>query len=249
MLSEKRNMRKYESLISVLMTVFNGERFIAEALHSIIQQPYAPIEIIVIDDGSTDRTAEIVRSIAAQANKSIHYVYQPNRGQTVAQNHALRLAQGEIIGFLDADDLWVPNRLESQLALLTDHCSTDADGAWIVLGRIECFVDGAQVDPTELEKFNQRPFHYSLGSSLIDRRAFENVGGFNESLRMAQDWDWFMRAKDAGIESVVSSAVTLLQRLHPQNVTRQREAGAHYTAQFLLSALKRRRAREQGKQD
>jgi glycosyltransferase involved in cell wall biosynthesis len=235
-----------QALISVLMAVYNGERFIAEALRSVFLQPYAPMEIIVIDDGSLDRTVEVVRSVALQARKPIHYFYQPNQGQAAALNYALRLAKGDLIGFLDADDLWAPNRLDRQSALLVQRDNKDGGKAWIVLGRVECFVDDAEVNPFELEAFNRRPYHYNLSCSLFHRMAFEKVGGFDESMRMSCDWDWFVRAKEAGVPIAISSNLTLFQRIHLQNITRQREAGAHYSAQMIHNMLNRRRARDKG---
>src|SRR3982074_3555445 len=97
-------------LVSVIVPVYNGERFLAETLQSIINQQYRPLELIVIDDGSTDQTARIATSVS-----EVRYFYQRNQGVANARNAGLAAARGELIAFLDADDLWQPNKLSLQV--------------------------------------------------------------------------------------------------------------------------------------
>ena len=220
--------------ISVLMAVCNGAPFIAEALQSVLQQAGKGLEIIVIDDGSTDGTSEIVTAIANKALVPIRCAYQANQGQAKALNHALSLAAGEIIAFIDADDLWVRDRLQFQCRLLGQ--------ADLVLGKVKAFADGAHVNPLELKRFNDRPYHYNLGSSLIRRRAIEKVGPFNEAMRMVCDWDWFARARDLSVSMAICHRICLLQRIHFRNITRQRELGSQNTLLMLRRQLERRRA-------
>ena len=104
--------------ISVILPVYNGERFLAEAIGSVLGQTLPPHEIIVVDDGSTDSTAQIVADLAAAAAVPLRYVYQENQGPAAARNHGIRLAQGELIAFQDADDLWSAEKLVTQAALL-----------------------------------------------------------------------------------------------------------------------------------
>ncbi len=103
-------------LVSVIVPVYNGERYLTKTIQSVLTQDYQPIEIIVVDDGSTDRTAEIVR-----AQPNIHYIYQNNRGVSAARNTGIAAAQGEFLAFLDADDMWVPQKLSVQVSYLTQH--------------------------------------------------------------------------------------------------------------------------------
>ena len=98
--------------VSVIIPVYNGGKFLAEAINSILSQKHSPIEIIVIDDGSTDNTSEVAMSYGNR----VHYVYQENKGAPAARNHGLRLASGNIIASLDADDIWAENKLKKQLA-------------------------------------------------------------------------------------------------------------------------------------
>ena len=107
--------------VSVIIPVYNGERFLDEALQSVLAQTLPPDEVIVVDDGSNDRTAQIVAEVAAQAAVSFQYVYQTNQGSAAARSHGVRLARSELIAFQDADDLWSADKLAIQVALLRRH--------------------------------------------------------------------------------------------------------------------------------
>ena len=98
-------------LISCVIPVFNGERYLGEALESVLAQSYQPLEVIVVDDGSTDETAEVAR----RYGERVRYVWQPNAGETAARNLGLTAAHGEFIAFLDADDVWDSEKLERQI--------------------------------------------------------------------------------------------------------------------------------------
>jgi glycosyltransferase involved in cell wall biosynthesis len=99
-------------LISCVVPVFNGERYLGEALDSILAQTYRPLELLVVDDGSTDGTAALVTRYRDQ----IRPLFQPNAGQAAARNLGLSVARGEFVAFLDADDLWHPEKLARQMA-------------------------------------------------------------------------------------------------------------------------------------
>ena len=99
-----------QPLVSVIIPVYNREKFLAEAIDSVLAQTYRPIEIIVIDDGSTDKSGEIARSYA-----ETKYIYQDNQGVSVARNIGVDAAQGEFLAFLDSDDMWLHNKLETQI--------------------------------------------------------------------------------------------------------------------------------------
>src|SRR5262249_2428536 len=107
----------HHDLISCIVPVFNGERYLREALDSILAQTYQPLELIVLDDGSTDGTAALV----AGYGERIRYLWQANAGEAGARNRGLSIAQGEFVAFLDADDLWHPEKLRRQLARLHDR--------------------------------------------------------------------------------------------------------------------------------
>ena len=120
------------ALISCIVPVYNGERYVGEALDSILAQTYRPLEVIVVDDGSTDRTAEVVAGYGGQAR----YIFQSNAGLAMARNLGLTAVQGEFAAFLDADDVWHPEKLDRQIARFKarpelDLCITHVQNFWI----------------------------------------------------------------------------------------------------------------------
>src|SRR5690242_5053753 len=103
--------------VSVIIPAYNSERYIADALRSVLAQTYMPQEIIVVDDGSSDGTARALDPFRS----TIRYIYQKNRGEPAARNTGMREAKGDYIAFLDADDLWLPEKLDLQMTYLAAH--------------------------------------------------------------------------------------------------------------------------------
>src|SRR5579859_5180997 len=103
-------------LVSVIIPVYNGQQYLAAALDSVVKQDYSPLEIIVVDDGSTDESARV-----AQAYPEVRYLYQPNQGAAAARNAGIAAAEGALIAFLDHDDLWMPNKLRLHANYLLDN--------------------------------------------------------------------------------------------------------------------------------
>ena len=204
-------MTKYPT-ISVIIPVYNGERFLAEAVRSVLDQTLTPDEIIVIDDGSTDGTAALVQSMAA----GIRYIYQQNQGPAAARNRGLELASGDLIAFQDADDLWTAERLAIQVGLLACQPSLHA-----VIGRTR-FIYEATVPTEPAAKLP----HWFLGihSGLYRRSAFAVNGPFNTRLRYHEDIDWFRRARTAALIIRPHDEVVLLHRRHAANTTNDRIA-------------------------
>lgn len=228
-------------LISVLMATHNRESYLQGALESILRQNYAPLEIIVIDDGSTDRTPEIVADLIEQRSAPIRYTRQENQGQPAAFNHALRLARGELIAFLDDDDLWPEDRLPAQVDYFSQG-GLPGEEIGIVLGKKDYFADGVKVAAAEMTAANQKPYHYSLGAALIARWVFERVGVFDTQIGYVSDWDWFARARALEIPTAIDPRVTLLGRIHTGNITRNRELGAKLTVELIRRHMHRKQA-------
>jgi glycosyltransferase involved in cell wall biosynthesis len=203
--------------ISVIIPVYNGDRYLAEAIRSVLNQTLPPDEIIVVDDGSTDDTAALVRSMGAP----IRYCRQSNHGPAAARNRGLELARGEILAFQDADDLWTAGRLAIQVGLLTRHPTAQA-----VIGRTQFFYeDTAPAEFAAMADATVSP-HWFLGihSGLYRRAAFEAVGPFDAALRYHEDIDWFRRARAAGLIILPHEDVVLLHRRHAGNMTNDRAA-------------------------
>ena len=222
-------------LVSVVIPVFNGERFLREAVQSVFDQDYAPLEIIIVDDGSTDGTAAVAKSLP----EIVRYLYQTNRGPAAARNRGIEHALGDLIAFADADDLWPARKLELQLPYLISDARID-----IVLGRIQQVLLSETVDgQTQSREFADPAFSVNLGSAVIRKSVFERVGLFDETMRYSEDVDWFMRARERGAAIVTIDEVTLLYRQHEQNMTRGKSTSELNVLQALKRSLDRRRER------
>ena len=213
-----------DPLVSVVIPVFNGERFLREAVQSVLDQDYSPIEIIIVDDGSTDGTA----TVAASLPETVRYLHQTNQGPAAARNRGIEHAQGSLVAFADADDLWPAAKLGQQLPYLINDPKID-----IVLGRIQ------QVRLSEA--VGEPAFSVNLGSAIIRKSVFERVGLFDETMRYSEDVDWFMRAREKGAAIATIDAVTLLYRQHEENMTRGKSTSELNVLKALKRSLDRRR--------
>jgi glycosyltransferase involved in cell wall biosynthesis len=195
-----------EPLISVIIPCYNYGNFIKECINSLLFQSYSNWECIIIDDGSTDNSKEIVQSLCAKDNR-ISYFLQPNSGPTVARNYGLKLAKGEFIQFLDADDLLEKKKLEKQLTIFNQNPDCD-----IVYGSVKYF---ASTDPEKLyDNIDLRsgPWMKNLSgkgdvmifqllkenimvisSPLVRRALFIKFGNMNEELQFNEDWELWAR--------------------------------------------------------
>lgn len=196
--------------ISVLIAAYNAEAYVAEALDSVLSQTRPPDEVIVIDDGSDDRTSAALERFGSR----IICLSQPNRGQAAALNSAIATATGDLLGFCDADDLWTPRKLELQIALIDNFEEIDA-----VFGEVRQFVSP---DVSKQEQDRLRPAIEVLhGESklcmLIRRPAFDRLGPFEESLPATFFIEWLGRAKQRGLRSAPLDEIVALRRLHLSN--------------------------------
>lgn len=176
-------------------------RFIAEAIDSVLNQTYSNIEIIVVDDGSTDGTGEFLRE---RYHDKIHYVYQQNQGRGASRNYGLRLAQGEYIQFLDADDLIYPEKLETQVLFLRKHPEYAAAYGHCLFAYEDDMEHplpwGGQsyyVSGDILKQEIHNPFLVPV-MILVRRQWVKRVGGFDETLPSNEDWDLWLHIAQAG---------------------------------------------------
>ena len=217
-----------EGLVSVIVPAYNAEAFIAEALDSAFAQDFRPLEVIVVDDGSTDRTAEIAAAYEAQL------VRQPNRGPAAARNAGLARAQGEYIAILDADDVWPEDRVSCLVEALRS-------GAGIAFGLSEIFLTPGQDKPAHFPERLTELVANHMAAMMARRAVFEQVGDFDEDLRLSEDVDWFMRARDAGVKVVSVDHLVLRYRIHAQNTSRDKAGTQATMLHVLRSSLARRR--------
>jgi glycosyltransferase involved in cell wall biosynthesis len=189
--------------VSVVIPAYNAAPHIGAAIDSVVGQTYTDLEIIVVDDGSVDNTAAVLQTY----NGKIRYVRQENRGVSSARNHGIRVARGELIAFLDADDTWLPDKLELQTRFLSVH-----EEAALVFGDLELVVDGQVVEPSYLALKKNAWWSnrdsvlvkdafarlveenvVSTSTTLISSRALQQVGPFDEDLSTAEDLDLWLR--------------------------------------------------------
>ncbi len=201
-------------LVSVVVPVYNGARFLTFALQSVFDQDYRPLEVIVVDDGSIDDSVNIARSF-----QEVRYVHQSNQGASAARNAGVAAAQGELIAFLDADDIWTANKLSVQTHHLLEHPEVG-----YVVARGENFLESGMNLPVWLTEELFRREHTFLPSTLVVRKpVFEQVGGFDSSYMVGEDTDWFVRASDAGVRGFIVPEILLYRRIHDSNLSSQRQ--------------------------
>jgi glycosyltransferase involved in cell wall biosynthesis len=230
-----------ELAVSCIVPVFNGERYLAESLDSILAQTYEPFEIVVADDGSTDGTRDVVQVYGER----IRYLYQSNARPAAARNLGLAAVTGDLIAFLDSDDTWHPEKLMRQVSRFRDrpeldYCVTHVQNFWMpeIQHEAEQFKDHPR----------SKPMPGYVTQALMARRGlFDRVGGFNTELKNADAADWFMRADAQGAVSELLPDVLVRRRLHQNNRTRQLGSNSRDEYLRLLKAsLIRRRGEALG---
>ena len=223
------------SLASVIIPAYNGERFLAGAIRSVLAQDYRPIEVIVVDDGSTDRSCEIAESF-----QEVRCIRQPNAGVAAARNTGLSAAKGEFIAFLDQDDEWTPRNLTAQIGYLAAHPEVG-----YTLGREIQFLAPGMSKPDWLQQRMLDEPHLGVltGAMVARRKVFESVGGFDAAYRNTNDIDWFARAKHAGIVSAHLDELVLRKRVHETNESHQVEVSRLERMKVLMAAARRQKGK------
>ena len=221
---------------AVVIPVFNGERFIGAALESVFAQTRVPEEIIVVDDGSTDASAEVARGFPG-----VRVLQQANAGPSAARNRGITAATSDYIALLDADDLWPLDRQEVMTAVLDRELRVGG-----VVGRQRLLTEpGAPVpswvpvcdDPERLDPADlDRPTGF-----LVRRHLFESVGLYDESMSFGEDVDWYLRALDSGVRWELIEEVTQVRRLHATNLTHDAESVRRSHFRVLQQRMARRR--------
>jgi glycosyltransferase involved in cell wall biosynthesis len=227
--------RTGQPLISVVIPAYNGEPFLEQAIESAVAQTWPRTEVLVVDDGSTDRSAEIAGS------SSVKLVRQENRGVAAARNRGVDEAEGELLSFLDQDDMLRPEKLERQLeALLAQPEAGMSSCKMRVVLEPGCSVPD-WIDP---DLFGREVYSVQLGTILVWRRTFERIGRLDDSYRWGNDTDWFMRSREAKVPIARVNEALMLYRVHDQNESLR--AGVpvlHDTLSAVHASVKRRRGR------
>ncbi len=224
-------------LVSCIVPVFNGERYLAEALDSILAQTRRPLEVIVVDDGSTDGSAAVVAKYGAE----VSYIHQANAGPAAARNRGLDAARGEFLAFLDADDLWHKDKLVRQMARFEarpelELCSAHMENFWSpeVKREEDRLSDGglAKTQP-------------GVTQAIVARRAlFDRIGPFDTALMHRDTMEWLSRAVDAGAVMETLPDILVFRRIHLDNMSRRR---GHDDRDELLRSVKATLDRRRGR--
>jgi glycosyltransferase involved in cell wall biosynthesis len=211
--------------VSVVIPTYNCAARLVRALESVAAQtvPQESIELLVIDDGSSDDTAERVAQFAASSHCTTRYVRQDNAGPAAARNHGLRLAQGEAIAFLDADDWWEPDKLAQQLPLL------NGDTALVYCGNRFVDANGAPLANYEREIALHRgdillalfcEFFLLTSAVVLSKAAVDAVGPFRADLPVGEDYEFFLRIA-AKFHADCAPAPLLVRCVRPDSLSRR----------------------------
>lgn len=223
-------------LVSVIIPAYNGERYLSAALESVFAQTYRPLEVIVVDDGSTDDSGAI-----AQSFSEVVYIQQSNQGVAAARNRGIEAARGEFFAFLDQDDLWTPDKLKLQIRFFRN----DPDLGY-ALTQQQFFLDPGASLPAWFRKELLATVHtgWVLGTLVVRRSAFEKIGNFATGYSAASDGDWFFRAKASGISMAVVPELLLLKRIHGANESARAREVLSELLKVVKSSLDRQRAEQ-----
>lgn len=229
-------MTMADPAVSVVMAVRDGERYIRQALETVFGQTRPPDEVIVVDDGSVDRTREIAETFPTRV-----FSMDP-AGVSAARNLGVAEASGDLIAFIDHDDLWLPQKLEREVAYLEERPGTD-----YVLCRFRVLLEPGVERAMWIREEHLTDGLVTLctGALMARRSAFDAVGLFATDLDMGEDADWLMRAHEAGLTRGVLREVLFEYRVHGANATVVRRPGRAELFGLLRRASARRIATAQ----
>lgn len=197
--------------VSVIIAVKNGDRFIREALKSVYNQSYPQFEVIIVDGRSLDNTLSIVNEFKPHA-----IIHQKREGISDAYNIGIKEAKTEYVSFLSSDDLWMPDKLQTQMKFMLNHPEV-----MFTNSLIEYFLEPDTVIPLGFRKSLLDEAHPAriMENFLAKKEVFEIVGFFNTDLSTAEDVDWFSRAQDLNIKNYIIKKVLLKKRVHDRNLS------------------------------
>lgn len=219
--------------ISVVMVVKNGEDYLPEAIESVLKQTVQPNEIIVVDGHSTDGTPQIARSYTP-----VTFIKQSGSGLANARNCGIDHAKGELVAFLDSDDIWVRDKLEIQAELFSNRPEIQ-----YVYSRLKLFLEnghhlrnGYNLKMIENELKGRTP-----GTLMVKKSLFEKIGKFDPRYTIACDLEWFSRAADYDIPYVFVSQSLLLKRLHKSNLSGDIDTNRREVFNVLRESIERKK--------
>ena len=218
------------STVGVAIPAYNAELWLAQAIDSLLAQTSPPGDILVLDDGSTDATA----AVAERFEAPVRVVTQENAGIGAARNRAVELVRGEIVAFLDADDLYTQSSIAIRLGVLAAHPHVD-----VVFGHERRFAEVLDGRPVPIGSPHPSPLP---GSMLVRRSALQRVGPFPAGVRVAEGLDWLLRARELSVQDLTVDDQVVWRRVHGENNSLRHRDSMGEFARTLKASLDRRRA-------
>ncbi len=226
-------------LVSVVIPVYNGEKYIRDAIENLVSQGYPALEILIINDGSTDDTDGVVKKAEKELNVDIRYFWYGNDGPAFARNRGIRDASGDLIAFLDADDLFPDDNLNHLVDFMMQNPEVD-----VVRGYAQMMKLNPETDEFEPYGKPEESYPAYIGAALYRKEVFRKVGLFDASMKFAEDSDWYMRATELEINMKWLDRVSLIVRRHGENMTDGKDLIELNTLVVFKKALDRMRRGE-----
>ncbi|MFE1744117.1 glycosyltransferase [Coleofasciculus sp. H7-2] len=229
----ENNPNKNLPLVSVIIVVKNGERYLTRAIESILAQTYEPYEIIVVDGQSIDNTENIAKSF-----QQVRYVRQTTQGIADAYNQGIDSARGEFIAFLSHDDTWTPNKLSTQVSYMIQHPEIQ-----YTVAKVKFFLEeGHSIPPGFRPELLEGEHIGCIMETLVARKTlFEAIGKLNPEFTVAEDVDWFSRAKDNNISMTVMAEVLLHKHIHNTNLSLNSAVNNQNLLKIMKQSIERKR--------
>lgn len=226
--------------ISVVIPVYDGEKYLAEAIESVLEQTLKPYEVIVVDDGSTDNSAKVAESFFPH----VKLIQMEQSGPSAARNVGVLEANGYYLAFLDADDIWMSNKLKLQMDFLASNEDID-----VLFGKsIQFYSPDLPANSRKKIRLVEgaQPFH-GPETLLLSKKLFLSIGLFNENYKTGENIDWYMRALDSGHKIHALNKVLVRRRIHSKNRSRFSKSHRSDYLRIVRETLARRR-KDQAKQ-
>lgn len=222
-------------LVSVIIAVKNGEKYLTTAIESVLKQTYKNknYEIIVIDGNSTDNTSKI-----AQSYCQIRYFLQNSKGIAQAYNQGIDESKGELIAFLSCDDMWTPEKLETQVEYMINHPEIE-----YTVAKVKFFLEEGHSPPSGFRTELLKGAHVGkiMETLVVKKSLFAKIGKLNPEFTVAEDVDWFSRCQDAKISMAVISQILLHKRVHDTNLSLNDKQNTQNILKLLRQSIKRKR--------
>jgi glycosyltransferase involved in cell wall biosynthesis len=220
-------------LVSIIIVVRNGDRYLGNAIESVLAQSYRDYEIIVVDGNSTDNTEKIAKSY-----DRVRLIRQTGEGIADAYNLGIDLSEGEFIAFLSHDDLWTQDKLTLQINYLLEHSEVQ-----YIVGRVKFFLEeGHAIPPGFREELLTGDRVAYIMETLVARKSlFDKIGKLNPNFTVAEDVDWFARANDLKVPKAAIDRVLLHKRVHNTNLSLTSSVNNQNLLKLLKQSIERKR--------